>query len=60
VLSAAFLLLQFGFLIIGRKDIGAKAARKMLMKLIADVKITKEFQAASPYERVLHSFCLFF
>jgi len=33
VLSAAFLLLQFGFVIFCRKIIGAKAAHKMLMKL---------------------------
>ncbi len=30
---AAFLLLHFGFVVFGQKNIGAKSARKMLMKL---------------------------
>ena len=33
VFSAAFLYLQFGFVFVWRKNIGAKAARKMLVKL---------------------------
>jgi len=33
VLQAAFLKLQFGFVIFGCQEIGAKAAHKMLMKL---------------------------
>jgi len=33
VFCAAFLYLQFGFVIFWRKNIGAKAARKMWMKL---------------------------
>jgi hypothetical protein len=37
VLYAAFLLLQFGFVIFQHKNIGAKAGRKMLMKLTPGV-----------------------
>jgi len=33
VFFAAFLYLQFGFVIFWQKNIGSKAARKMLMKL---------------------------
>jgi hypothetical protein len=33
VLYAAFMCLQFGFLIFWQKDFGAKAAHKMLVKL---------------------------
>jgi len=33
VLCIAFLYLQFGFVIFRQKEIGAKAARKMLVKL---------------------------
>ncbi len=33
VFCAAFMCLQFGFVIFGRKDFGAKAAHKMLVKL---------------------------
>jgi hypothetical protein len=32
VFCAAFMCLQFGFVIFGRKDFGAKAAHKMLVK----------------------------
>ncbi len=40
VLCAAFLLLQFGFLIFWRQNIGAKAACKMLMRLTPGVNFT--------------------
>ncbi len=33
VFCAAFLCLQFGLVIFGQKDLGAKAAHKMLVKL---------------------------
>ena len=33
VFNAAFMCLQFGFVILWQKEIGAKAARKMLAKL---------------------------
>jgi hypothetical protein len=33
VLCAGFMCLQFGFVIFWRKDFGAKAAHKMLLKL---------------------------
>ncbi len=33
VLCTAFMFLQFGFVILGGKDFGAKAAHKMLVKL---------------------------
>ncbi len=42
VLCAAFLQLQFGFIIFWQKNIGAKAACKMLMKL------TTAFPRTSP------------
>jgi hypothetical protein len=43
VLYAAFMCLQFGFLIFWQKDCGAKAAHKMLVKLTPEVKIIKTF-----------------
>jgi hypothetical protein len=46
VLFAAFLLLQFGFIIFWPKNISAKAACKMLLKLIKGVNFTKILQAA--------------
>ncbi len=36
VLCAAFMCLQFGFVIFWQKDFGAKAAHKMLVKLTPD------------------------
>jgi hypothetical protein len=36
VICAAFLCLQFGFVIFWQKDFGAKAAHKMLVKLTPD------------------------
>jgi len=35
--------LQFGFVIFGGKDFGAKAAHKMLVKLIIGVNVEKLF-----------------
>jgi hypothetical protein len=35
--------IQFGFLIFGRKDFGAKAAHKMLVKLTPGVNLIKQF-----------------
>jgi hypothetical protein len=41
VFCAAFMCLQFGFVIFWRKDFGAKAARKMLVKLTPGVSVKK-------------------
>jgi len=40
VFGAAFYNLQFGFVIFWQNNIGAKAARKMLVKLAPEVNIT--------------------
>ncbi len=37
VFCAAFMCLQFGFVIFGQKDFGAKAAHKMLVRLTPSV-----------------------
>jgi hypothetical protein len=46
VLYAAFMCLQFGFLIFWQKDFGAKAAHKMLVKLTPGPNAIKHFTAA--------------
>jgi len=46
VLFEAFLYLQFGFVTFFQKDISAKAARKMLMKMATVVNFTNVLQAA--------------
>jgi len=46
VFGAAFLLLQFGFVIFWQKKIGAKAAHKMLVKITSVVNFTKILRAA--------------
>ncbi len=38
---AAFMCLQFGFVIFWRKDFGTKAAYKMLVKLMAGLRSTR-------------------
>jgi len=44
VFCEAFLYLQFGFVIYWQKNIGAKAAHKMLMKLTTGLNFTNIFQ----------------
>jgi hypothetical protein len=56
VLCAFFLYIQFGFVIFWQKNIGAKAACKMLLKLTADVNFTNILQAAFLSKSVFHSF----
>jgi hypothetical protein len=41
VFCAAFMCLQFGYVIFWQKDFGAKAAHKMLVKLTPDVYFYK-------------------
>jgi hypothetical protein len=43
VFCAAFMCLQFGFVICCQKDFGAKAAHKMLVKLTPGVNVIKLF-----------------
>jgi len=50
----AFLYSWFGFVIYCQKNIGAKAARKMLMKSTAGVNFTNILQAAFCEKSVLH------
>jgi hypothetical protein len=45
VFGAAFMCLQFGFLIFWRKDLGAKAAHKMLVKLTPGFNVLILFTA---------------
>jgi len=45
VICKAFMYLQFGFVICWQKEIGAKAARKMLVKLTAGVEYFGRFAA---------------
>ena len=52
VICAPFMCLQFGFVIFWRKDFGAKAAHKMLVKLTPGVNFIKFLHAA-----FLISFC---
>jgi hypothetical protein len=47
---------QFGFVIFWQKDLGAKAAHKMLVKLTTDVNFTNILQAAFSYKSFLRSF----
>jgi hypothetical protein len=55
VLCTPFMCLQFGFVIFWRKDFGAKAAHKMLVKLTAGVM----WQTSYFVDCWLSSFCLF-
>jgi hypothetical protein len=43
VFCAAFMCLQVGFVIFWLKDFGAKAAHKMLVKLIPGINVTRIF-----------------
>jgi len=43
VLCAAFMCLQFGFVIFWQKDFGTKAAHNMLVKLTPGVNFTNQF-----------------
>jgi hypothetical protein len=56
VFSAAFMCLQFGFVIFRQKDFGAKAALKMLVKLTPGVNVTNILWAAFSYESFLRHF----
>jgi hypothetical protein len=47
VFCAAFMCLQFGFVMFWRKDFGAKAAHKMLVKLTPVAYVIKLFMAVS-------------
>ncbi len=55
---AAFLHLQFGFVILCRKNIGGKAADKRLAKVTTGVYFTNVLPAAFLYKRVLQTFSL--
>ncbi len=58
VFAAAFLYLQFGFVIFWQKNIGTKDASKMLVKLTTDVNFTNILQAYFLYKAVYWSFYL--
>ncbi len=45
VFCAAFMYLQFGFVILWQKDFGTKAAHKMLVKLTPGANVIKLFTA---------------
>jgi hypothetical protein len=51
VFCAAFICLQFGFVIFWQKEFGAKAAHKMLVKLTLGLKFqhSSGFNAAKPF-----------
>jgi len=53
VFWAAFLLLQFGFVIFWQKSIGTKAARKMLVKLTAVFRHAAHFMTPQPHHRIM-------
>jgi len=55
VLCAAFLYLQFGFVIFWRKDYGAKAAHKMLVKLTKGQCYRDECDAKVP-QKMRHNY----
>jgi hypothetical protein len=47
IFCAAFMCLQFGFVIFWRKDFGAKAAHKMLVKLTLGYQSSVQFHDSS-------------
>jgi len=49
-----FLLLQFGFVIFWRKNTGAKAVRKMMMKFTTDLNLINILRSAFLYKSVMH------
>jgi len=53
VFCAAFPYLQFGFVIFCGKNVGAKAACKMLVKLTPIVNFTNILQTAFLFQRIL-------
>jgi hypothetical protein len=51
--------LQFGFVIFWQKDLGAKAAHKMLVKLTPGPSVIKHFSAVIYcHSKVILSFCV--
>jgi len=60
VFCEAFLYLQFGFVIYWQKNIGAKAAHKMLMKLTTGLNFTNIFQGVFFLTKALSgAFCTY-